>query len=293
MTKRIVGGAAIGSVAGAVLGLLSLALMAGLVIETSTGAVLLDANISRARAEFVSGPGAANLLVLVLGAAAGIVLAVATRAVTATIEPERERAGYPSMVLLGAVVGAAAGYAAYRSAFGIGGVGVIEAATGGEFVSLSVFRAVMVGLASGAVVGLVTVPAVDIVSQWDTWEFGGEAWLDRRSFARDAAIAVGTGVLALAAIGVVVFSLSRALLEGAGIVAVVIAGSFAILILTAASYLAARPEDPPARRLAVVAGLLLVVVAVVVAAFAIDSGGHDDEGAGEEAAAPAIVRLVT
>jgi MFS family permease len=282
MTRRILGVSAVGAGVGAVLGLIVLAAMAGLVIEDGVSATLLDAETSRARAQFATTRGATYLFVLVVTAIGGGVIAALTRGLANMIDPETERPPFGVMVLLGMVIGAIAGYGAFRIGFGIGGVGLLDANTGENFLITSVFRGTMIAAISGAAVGLFTAPTTDVLSDLSSFGAEGAAWPSAPSFRKETAIAIGTGLIALAAIAVIVVGLSQALLEGKGTIAVIVAGSVAALILIVAAWVAYHPDEPQSRTFIIVVGLVVIALIVVVASFVLveeDEQGHSDSEA--------------
>jgi hypothetical protein len=124
-------------------------------------------------------------------------------------------------------------------------VGLTADITGG-IVTISVFRGAIVALTAGAATGLVLGGAVERLSSPAVYGFGGEAWpANPVAFLRDAAVAVGFPVLALAVGGLAVWGLSAVLLEASKEVAIVVFGAVAALVLAVAAFVASRP---PARR---------------------------------------------
>ena len=139
------------------------------------------------------------------------------------------------LVLIGTVSGAVIGFATARTAIGVGGTisdGVI---------SLSVFRAAVVALVTGAVIGTVVGGTVERVGRPEVIGLSGAAWpASPTAFARDAMAAMGPPTLGIAVALVVVFALSRVLLEADKTSALIVFGAVAAVVLFGAAAIAAR-----------------------------------------------------
>jgi hypothetical protein len=226
----------IGSLVGAVLGVTVLALAAARVLEGGLDAVT-DAS-GRSTPVFQVTQGAMYLLVGVAGAVAGSILGLIGFAVGREAAPDEPRFSAAPLVIIGAGVGAAIGFATARAGVGAGG----DIAAG--FVTLSVFRAAVVALVAGTITGGIVGGTVERISRTEALGIGGEAWpRSPGAFLRDAAAAMGRPALGLALGAVIVFGLSRVLLESATEVGLIVFGGVAALILFGAAVIAANPRN--------------------------------------------------
>ena len=226
----------IGSLVGAVLGITVLALAAARVLEGGLDAVT-DAS-GRATPVFRVTQGAMYLLVGVAGAAGGSILGVIGYAVGREAAPDEPRFSATPLALIGAGVGAVIGFATVRAAVGAGG----DIAAG--LITLSVFRASVVALVAGAITGGIVGGTVERISRTEALGIGGEAWpRSPGAFLREATAAMGVPALGIALGAVIVFGLSRVLLESETEVGLIVFGGVAALILFGAAVIAGNPKS--------------------------------------------------
>ncbi|MCB2224625.1 MAG: hypothetical protein KQH83_10710 [Actinobacteria bacterium] len=231
MPRRTTIATLLGAVLGGMVALAVLALAAARVIDH--GVVSGDGG-----GVFRVGEGAMDLLIVVAGAAAGLVLGAIGYAVGKESSPDSPRVSLGPLLLLGAVVGAAVGFAIARAALGL------AADRAGEIATVTVFRAALVALAAGGVTGAVIGGTVERLSRPEAFEFGGEAWPSSPvEFARDALRAMGLPALALVVGGAFVLGLSRVLLHASKEVALIVFGGVAAVVLFGAAFIASHPGD--------------------------------------------------
>jgi len=229
----------LGGTLGAILALAVVALSAGRLIGSGVHTVLVEGE--PARATFLVNQAALYVLVIVASTIGGAVLAAVGFAAGKLAGPESDRFALVPLAIIGAIVGAVIGFAAVRTAIGVGGTitdGVI---------SLSVFRAAMVALIAGAVTGTVVGGTVERVGRPEVLGFEGTAWPSNpAAFLRDAMTAMGLPALAIVIGLTVVFVLSRVLLEADKTTGLIVFGAVAALVLFGAAAIAARPtrRDP-------------------------------------------------
>ena len=221
----------IGSIAGALLGIIVLALAAARVIDGGLDAVVDPSG--RATPVFAVGQGAIYLLVAVAGGIAGTVLGLVGYAVGKEAAPDEPRFSPGPLAIIGGGIGAVIGFAATRA--GVGAGGSIETGV----VTLSVFRAGLVALIAGAATGGIVGATVERVSRTEAIGIGGEAWpRSPAAFLRDAVTAMGLPALGIALGAAIVYGLSRVLLESNTEVGLVVFGGAAALILFGAALIA-------------------------------------------------------
>ncbi len=245
----------LGAAAGALLGVLGLALMGGLVVTGTVDATLISQSRSIARPQFTASAGAMYLLVVIYGAAAGLLLATGTVAIMRFLYPEERRFGPGVLELGGTVVGAVFAYVGLRTGLGWGGAIIFDEVTGTTTAVLSVFRATLVAAGVGAFVGVVIAPTVEWLSRPAVVGLEGEAWPESRpAFLKETMRAMAVPVVALATAAVIIFGFSRVLIAGAEDIAIVVTvfSVVAALVLAGAAYIAAHPprgsEPPDAER---------------------------------------------
>ena len=227
----------IGSLVGAVLGIAVLALAAARVLEGGLDAVT-DAS-GHSTPVFQVTQGAMYLLVGVAGAVAGSILGLIGFAVGREAAPDEPRFSAAPLAIIGAGVGAAIGFAATRAGVGAGG----DIAAG--LVVLPVFRAAIVALVAGGITGGIVGGTVERISRTEALGIGGEAWpRSPGAFLRDAAAAMGLPAIGIALGAVIVFGLSRVLLESETEVGLIVFGGVAALILLGAAVIAGNPRSP-------------------------------------------------
>lgn len=226
----------LGGTLGALIALAVLALVGARVIEDGVDATLLDASTLRARATFVVSQGGFHLLVLITGALGGGALGAIGSVIGREAGGDERRLSPTPLVLIGVVIGAAVAYATARASLGL--AGSIDSGV----VTVSVFRAILIALISGGVVGAVVGGTAERLSHPEVLGLEGEAWPSNPlAFVRDAATAMGLPALAVV-VGIgLVYALSLVLLESSRIVALSVFGGLAALVLAGAAYLAAHP----------------------------------------------------
>lgn len=242
---------ALGAAAGAVLGVLALALIAGLVVTGTVTATLIFPARSVARAEFVASAGAMYTLVVVVGSVAGLLVSAATVALMRFLHPEEQRFGPGVLELGGAIAGGILAYVGLRAGLGWGGTIVFDEVTGETIATLSVFRATIVAVGVGGFTGLVTALAVEWLSRPAVVGLEGEAWpASRPAFFKETTSAMLIPIVALAVAALLVFGFSQVLLAGADetVVVVTVFSVVAALVLGIAAFIAAHPPrggEPP------------------------------------------------
>jgi len=233
MHRRTWSAILLGGTLGAIFGLAVVALGAGRVIGSGIDTVLVDGE--PARATFLVNQAALYVLVVAASSIGGAVLAAVGFAAGRLAGPESDRFALAPLVVIGALTGTVIGFAAARTAIGVGGTisdGVI---------SLSVFRAAMVALVTGAVTGTVIAGTVERVGRPDVLGFAGTAWPSNpAAFLRDALAAMGLPTLGIVIGLATVFVLSRVLLDTDKTTALILFGAAAALILFGAAAVAAR-----------------------------------------------------
>jgi hypothetical protein len=231
----------IGALGGAVLGIVAVALSAGLFVEHTVDAVLLSST-QRARPLFVASAGSLYLFTALAAAVGGGVIALLTVSLGREFEPDEPRFRPTVATVTGAALAAATGYGALRAGLGVGGTITTDFAAGTVTVELSVFRALVVAVVSGASAGIAAAFTADHLARRRLMGFEGEAWpRSAARFVRESITAAGIPVLALMGIFAVVFGLSRVLLAGHGAAPVAAASVIAALILAGAALIAAHP----------------------------------------------------
>jgi hypothetical protein len=232
MRSRTLAAGALGTLAGAVLGLVTLAFAAGRVIDAGVapGTQPGDATV------FVVGRGSMTLLILVAGAFGGTVIGAIAYAVGRIADP-RERL-YPvgAVLAIAAATGAFVAYAASRAAIGAAADSILDGT-----VTITVFRAAMAALVTGLLVGGVVGAGIERMSKPSLYGFGGEAWpASTAALLRAAAPAIGIPVVGIVVAAAAVFGFSRLLLAASHIVALTLFSLAAALILFGAAAIAAR-----------------------------------------------------
>jgi hypothetical protein len=223
-----------GGTLGAILGLAVIALAGGRVIGSGVGTVLIEGE--PARATFVVSQGALYILVIVASSIGGAILAAVGFAAGKLAGPESERFALRPLVVIGAIIGTIIGFAAARTAIGVGG------SISAEIVSLSVFRAAIVAIVTGAIVGTVVGGTVERIGRPEVFGFSGSAWpANPVAFLRDAMAAMGLPTLALVVSLAIVFVLSRVLLEADKTTSLIVFGGLATIVLFGAAAIAALP----------------------------------------------------
>ncbi len=235
MHRRTWSAILLGGTLGAILALAVVALSAGRIIGSGIDAVLVEGE--PARATFLVNQAALYVLVVVASTVGGAILAAVGFAAGKLAGPESDRFSLVPLVVIGAFAGAVIGFAAARTVIGVGGT------TTDGVISLSVFRAAMVALVTGAVTGTVVGGTVERVGRPEVLGFSGTAWPSNpAAFLRDAMAAMGLPTLAIVIGLAIVFVLSRVLLEADKTTALIVFGASAALTLFGAAAIAAMPS---------------------------------------------------
>ncbi len=236
MNRRSMVAGGIGALAGVAAALLVIAFAAVLVIEQSVTVEVLQASRARVRAAFVTHDWTMFVVVAVAGAVVGGLIARVAIAAANVAHPEEPRlAGAPLMLLL-AGLGAVVAYAMLRAGLGVGASIVGDPAADETIVAVSLFRAIVVGMITGATTGAVTAVSGEWLSRPAVVGLGGEAWpASARRFAREATAAMVIPLLAAVVIATVVFLFSRLLLLDPGVFAVAAFSLGAALVLAVAA----------------------------------------------------------
>lgn len=226
MSRRTLIAAGAGAGAGAVFGLLAVALVS---------ARVLDGGLASGDA-FVVQQSALYLYTVVAGAVGGSVIAMIGYGVGTQASPDEHRYGMGPLAVVGAGAGAAFAFAALRATMGLAADIVDKMAV------LPLSRAGEVALVTGAVTGLLVAVTVERLSRPIALGLEGVAWPRTFGrFARDAAAAMGWPAVALGGGAVLVYGLSRVLLEAETTVALFIFGGISAVFLFGAALIAARP----------------------------------------------------
>lgn len=214
-----------------------MAVMSGIVIDQSVGAVSLDA-LGRVRSEFVVQQGAMHILIVVAGALGGALLGLIAYGIGKSAAPDGERLSAGPVTTISTITGLVVGFAAARAAIGL------AADISGGIATISVFRAVIVAVVTGVIVGGVVGGTVERISRAEFLGLEGAAWPSSPiAFMRDAVTAMGLPTLAIVAGGAIVFLLSRVLLETDKEVALVFFGGVSAIVLFGAALVAANPPN--------------------------------------------------
>lgn len=280
MARRTITTAALGALAGAVLGIMAMAVTASILTDAGS-AVVIDPTASRSRPEFLVTSGALNLYVVIAALLGGLLIALITVGLIDGAGARSRR----STILIVAAGGAAAvivGFAAFRTGFGIGGGTPFETDAPAGVVSLSVFRAVILAAISGIGVGAAAAVTTFILASPELLGLGGEAWPTRATFLRESAAAVAVPAVGLLAAAGFVFGFSRILLAGSSITAVVTAAVVAALVLGGAAFIAANPPPLAPNAVLIVGGMAVIALVTIAVSFAVS----EDEESGTHALGP-------
>ncbi len=244
MNRRSMVAGGIGAVAGVAAALLVIAFAAVLVVEQSVTVEVLQASRARARPQFVTHDWTLFVVVAIAGAVVGGLIARVAIAAADVAHPEEPRLAATPLVLMIAGLGAVVAYAMLRAGLGIGASIVGDPAADQTIVTVSVFRAIVVGLIAGAATGAVTAISGEWLSRPAVVGLGGEAWpASAARFARESTAAMVIPLLAAVVIAAIVFLFSRLLLLDPGVFAVVVFSLGAALVLgvaAVAAYLGGR-----------------------------------------------------
>ena len=238
MFRRTFVAAASGSVVGAVLGILAMALASTRTLHGGLDVPSLDSGAIGA--VFAVSQAGMYLFVIVAGTIAGAVLGMIGYAVGTQSEPAARRFRMGPVAIVGALIGGPTAFAVARAAVGM--AGDIAAKT----VVISVFRAAIVAAVVGAATGLLIGVAIERLARPETLGLGGVAAPQSfGQFVREAVTAVGIPVVGLGVAASLVFVVSRVLIEADKTTGLVVFGGLATLVLGGTAFIAAHP---PKRR---------------------------------------------
>lgn len=232
MQGRTWAAVALGALLGAVIGLMTLAFVAGRAIEggVARGAQPGDGTL------FVVGRGSMTLAILIAGAAAGTIIGGIAYAAGRLGDPRERRFPVGVMLPTAAATGAFVAFVASRTAIGASANSILDGV-----VTITVFRAAIVAAITGSVVGGLVAGGVERMSRPSVYGFGGEAWpATPASFIRAAATAIGIPMAGLVVAVVAVFGFSRVLLGTSHTTALILFSAAAAVILFGAAAIAAR-----------------------------------------------------
>ena len=231
-TKIAVG---IGAVAGAVLGIAAIAVLAPRVITSGVDVVVLDA-AGRARGTFVVTQGAMYVTIIGLSAVGGALIGSLGYAVGKEASPHSPRLALGPLAVVGAVTGIVIGFATARAAVGIGG----DISHG--IVTISVFRAIIVASITGATTGAVVAGGIERISRPASLGLAGEAWpASPATFMKDGMVAMGLPTLTVLIGLVLVGIFSQVLLKSPTVAALALFSLVATGVLAIAALIAANP----------------------------------------------------
>lgn len=225
-----------GAVAGAVLGLAGMAIAGGRFALGAPVAQPVSEGSPLARALFEASTGGLYLIVIVVAALGGLIVAGAAFAVGTESEPDAERFPLRYLLPAAAIVSAATAYVGLRA--GVGAWGDIEAGVA----TVPVMALVLILAASGALAGAVTADVVDRLARPSLLGLGGKAWpTSPGALVGELVRALGTPLVAVVVIATFAISLSQLLLALGGVAAVAIFSSVGAIVLVVATLAAYRP----------------------------------------------------
>ncbi len=220
-----------GATAGALAGLAFMVLFVG---RFSLGSV----SEVDGRASFEVSTGSMYLLTVILGLLGGLVIAVVAYAYGRETEPEAKSFPLSYLAPTGAVTAALFAYATLR--FGVGAVGDITAGVA----TISVVRMTVVALIMGVVSGSITGLVVDSLARPAFLGLEGEAMPESAgAMMKEMMRAVGAPIIAIVAAAAFAISLSQVLLAVEGVGAVAIFSVVGAIVLGGATLIALRPWD--------------------------------------------------
>ncbi|MCP3973748.1 MAG: hypothetical protein GY720_04570 [bacterium] len=227
-----------GAAAGALLGVVAVALWGSRASLGSVEGILIDPAAGRGRSDFMISSGWLYLAVILLAMLGGLTIAAIVYAFGRENEPDGARFPLPYLLPAAAVTAAIMAYTSLR--FGLGATATIEAGT----VTVSVFRLIIISVIVGLVAGGATASVVDALARPGFLGFEGEAVPSSpAAFSREMMAAIGAPTIALVVIAVVAVGLSQLLLSLSATGSVVAFSVAAALILGGAALMAYRPWE--------------------------------------------------
>ena len=237
--KRALAVTAGGALSGVLLGVIGMAMSAGLIIDGAAGFTIVDPVAGSGRATITAGTDAVFLYVLTLGVLGGGLIAYLTAAWARSWRPTEARFGPGVISVAGAVVGAIAAYAVVRAGLGIGGVIV------NEVITVSAFRGIIIFVVAGGVAGAVVAVVAEKYSRQESLGLEGDAWpRTAASFMTESLPAMLIPALALLLIAGTVVGVAQVLLAGGTVGAIIVASIIAVGVLGGATYLTSHGGPP-------------------------------------------------
>lgn len=227
-----------GAAAGALLGVVAIALWGSRASLGSVEGILLDPAAGRGRSDFVISSGGLYLAVILLAMIGGLAIAGIVYAFGRENDPDGARFPLRYLLPTAALTAAIMAYATLRA--GLGSAAGIEAGT----VTISVFRMAIISAITGLVAGGATASVVDALARPGFVGFEGEAVpASPAAFTKEMMAAIGAPTIALVLIAVLAVGLSQVLLSMSATASVVAFSVAAALILGGAALAAYRPWE--------------------------------------------------
>lgn len=228
-----------GAIAGVLIALGCVAWFGGYLGIDTVEAVTSIPNTPAAEPQFVATANSLWLMLFLLGAAGGLIVATISYGVGRVVDPEADAFPAGWLLLLGTVLGAVVAFSTVR--LGVTIWGDLEA----DIMSVPVATFILIAAVAGLLGGAIIAPIVDALARPATMGPRNEATpISSRAFWMDLGGAIGVPLLAVAIGAIVAISLAQLLLSvDSNIVAVVIFSVFAALVLGLAALLAYRPWD--------------------------------------------------
>jgi hypothetical protein len=227
--RETITASALGAFIGAALGIVALVFAAARTLEHGLLA-------GSSGATFVVGRGSMTIFIMLAGTGLGAAVAGVGYGVGRLGSPRERRYPAGALIGLGAFTGAIAAFAASRAAIGATATSILDGT-----VTLTVFRAGLVAVITGAATGVVVAASVERMSRPAMFGFEGEAWpTSFGSFLREAAPAIAIPMGGLITVGVGAFAFGQFLLGVSHLTALIAFSASAAVILFAAAAIAAR-----------------------------------------------------
>lgn len=227
-----------GAVTGTLLALMSMALFGGRFGLQSAVAIPVAEGSPIATTYFVASTGGLILLVIVIGVLAG--LAIAGAAYAFARESDADAPMFPLRYLL-PVAGVVSALFAYLGLW-VGVLGWGDDTAG--ITTIPVLDLIVIAAVTGAVSGSITAAIVDRLARPVALGLGGVAWpTSPGALMGEAARAVGTPIIAVVVAGGFAILLAEVLLALEGTAAIVVFGLAGAFVLGGAALLAYRPWE--------------------------------------------------
>lgn len=227
-----------GAAAGALLGIVAMAVWGSRASLGSVQGVLLEPGASRGRSDFVISSGGLYFAVIILAMLGGLAIAGIVYAFGRENDPDGARFPLRYLLPTAAITAAIMAYSTLR--FGLGAAADIDAGV----VTASVFRMTIISVLMGLIAGGVTASVVDALARPGFIGFEGEAVpASPAAFTKEMMAAIGAPTIALVVVAVVAVGLAQVLLSLHGAAAVAAFSVAAALILAGAAFVAYRPWE--------------------------------------------------